>query len=694
MSISITDDNKLAIIQDDNAVNGYIEKVTSVNSPLRHKFYDITVKQEKELSVHFRGRKPIDILEKNRPNEPDDIKKYRLEVWENVTESMGGKVISSSAKIFDPKQFKIEFPENPTSSQDGDLGRYMTEDFGIYRSIWIFIQETLLKTNYADPNTVLLTIPSNPEIAMDDDETNDTDFFTPIPILYGAESVVDFVDRQYYTLWEPEMRKQGNKMAPVQGNGWLIIADTERIRKWKLRSGEDPALVFQLPYDFGEPPAFRIGAEVEGKHSPYWYKSFVAPVAPFWNKVVQRISDEDAQIILHLYTESYEFEDECGDCGGTGDKEITTDKGEPRQIQCKTCGGSGRSVNKGPFGNFKVKRDAINPDISPILPPKAYITKDLAPLNTLREVVQDNTLAGYTAINLEVLFKIGENQSGVAKEIDRSGEHAFYQRVANQIFDWVIPNQIKWTAAWMYGALLSDQKITDFLDTVVISKPMQFSTLFGLDHLMNELKTATAANVSSSYLKQIEREIVNTRFANNPMQQKLNLAKINLKPFPNRTVDQLMADQASGSIRKIDFIRNENIDDLVNVAFQRDPSFLDLTFTEQLQVLEELISELFLVPTSQDTIAVEGVTDGEAVPEREDIEAEAKARLKGSVGVVQGILQIQQSVASGITQYDAAVSLLNEIFGFDDETAREILGNQSDIQTALTATNGSTADSA
>jgi hypothetical protein len=60
--------------------------------------------------------------------------------------------------------------------------------------------------------------------------------------------------------------------------------------------------------------------------------------------------------------------------------------------------------------------------------------------------------------------------------------------------------------------------------------------------------------------------------------------------------------------------------------------------------------------------------------------AEAQANLKGTVGGVQGILQIQQSVAQGITKRDAAISLLETIYGFDPDTANRLLGDPIDIQ--------------
>lgn len=57
-----------------------------------------------------------------------------------------------------------------------------------------------------------------------------------------------------------------------------------------------------------------------------------------------------------------------------------------------------------------------------------------------------------------------------------------------------------------------------------------------------------------------------------------------------------------------------------------------------------------------------------------DIEAQAKANLRGSVGGVQSILAIQQAVSQGLSDYNSAVALLEEIFGFTNEIAKQVLG--------------------
>jgi len=68
------------------------------------------------------------------------------------------------------------------------------------------------------------------------------------------------------------------------------------------------------------------------------------------------------------------------------------------------------------------------------------------------------------------------------------------------------------------------------------------------------------------------------------------------------------------------------------------------------------------------------VDEVEANPEANAEQLTAQANLRGTVGGVQGILQIQASFVQGITSQSSAISILMEIYGFDLATARAILG--------------------
>lgn len=63
---------------------------------------------------------------------------------------------------------------------------------------------------------------------------------------------------------------------------------------------------------------------------------------------------------------------------------------------------------------------------------------------------------------------------------------------------------------------------------------------------------------------------------------------------------------------------------------------------------------------------------------------EAQAQLKGSVGGVQALLQIQQSVAQGLTDINSAVVIISEIYGIESSLARQMVGTPEIITSDTT----------
>ena len=69
----------------------------------------------------------------------------------------------------------------------------------------------------------------------------------------------------------------------------------------------------------------------------------------------------------------------------------------------------------------------------------------------------------------------------------------------------------------------------------------------------------------------------------------------------------------------------------------------------------------------------------EASPEASEETLKAQAGLRGSVGGVQGILGIQESFSSGTTDFESAITILMEIYGFDRKISSALLG-QPDLK--------------
>lgn len=92
-----------------------------------------------------------------------------------------------------------------------------------------------------------------------------------------------------------------------------------------------------------------------------------------------------------------------------------------------------------------------------------------------------------------------------------------------------------------------------------------------------------------------------------------------------------------------------------------------LTTSEARNILYPNLEEVE-VETDESSDNLEGNSEAEQANQ------EAQANLRGSVGGVQGILEIQQSVVNGTTSRNSAMSILQTIYGFDESQANEILG--------------------
>ena len=75
---------------------------------------------------------------------------------------------------------------------------------------------------------------------------------------------------------------------------------------------------------------------------------------------------------------------------------------------------------------------------------------------------------------------------------------------------------------------------------------------------------------------------------------------------------------------------------------------------------------------------MEEIKEGQSPEEK--IKREAQATLKGSVGGVTALLAIQTAVGAGTTDLEAAVVIIEEIYGIEKETARKMLGTPKKIE--------------
>ena len=337
----------------------YLKDVSS--GKILHKYYKKTVDHAEEMGVHVEGETPEKLLNINRPNEQLEIKRYRLETYEPVTQSLSEKVINTVNKVFNPRLWSFNFPEMPGIVGEDTLAKYLTEDYPYYRSIMNFISETFTIKDFSDPNGCIVVLPDNFEI-------EETELFNPVAIVYSSESLKDYVEDEYYTFVLDDIIKVFNKTEILY------------FQKKSKQGKEKFDLIFEYTHNFGFPPVFRLGGVIKGKQEPYYFESWIRGVLPHWNQVVQLTSDAQASYMNHLWMEKWEYATDCeadGCDGGYVQTEVKTGKTiEMVPTECGTCKGSGK-VSKSPYGIHTINRDAINPDAPLPTPPAGYISKPI-----------------------------------------------------------------------------------------------------------------------------------------------------------------------------------------------------------------------------------------------------------------------------------------------------------------------------
>jgi hypothetical protein len=534
------------------------------------------------MGIHVEGDKPSKLLNIVRPNEQPDVKRYREESYQPVTKSLSEKVINTINKIFNPRLWEFKWP---TMSNQDTLEKYLTEDLPYYRSVMNFITETFTQKDFSDPNGAIVVLPKNFDIP-------ETELYEPVPIIYSAESLVDFVDDQYYTFLFGDVIK---------------IFTTRQVLKFKRvvkNSKIEWELIFEYTHDFGFVPVFRLGGIIKGKLTPYWYNSWISGVLPHWNQVVSLTSDLQAAYVNHLYMDKWEFATECDNpsCNsGMVESTIANELGKDGnpvivETKCGTCMGTGR-VTRSPFGVHTINRDALNPDAPLPTPPAGYIDKPIDVVDKVEDRIKKEEERGLASINMEVVQMVGEDQSGVAKTVDREDLNAFLSRYSRHVFEYVLPNLIFNIAAWRYSEVVDVSKILP-----EISQPKDFNVL-SLGQLTNEYKDASNANVSANYLQHIEGELVQSKFANSDMARKKNEAIIKLQPYPGKSIDQLLTLKGLGESEWMIY-KSIHIIELVEMAMENDARFLDKSRKDQREIIDEMAKEA-IEPEEVETIPVQ-----------------------------------------------------------------------------------------
>jgi hypothetical protein len=205
----------------------------------------------------------------------------------------------------------------------------------------------------------------------------------------------------------------------------------------------------------------------------------------------------------------------------------------------------------------------------------------------------------------------------------------------------------------------------------IINAPKKVD-LLTLEILQERLRKAIEGKFSPEIIAGLELEVARREFGkDSPIVEKLAL-KQKLDPLPHlpqSEKNEVILNASAPGTSYAKYVISSNIDSFITRALQENEKFADLPYMEQVGVLEKFADEI------KPVIALAQNAEGLPIEETPtDVEAEAAAKLKGSVGGAQVITSFAEKVFTGQIDYSAAVQSIMFLFKIDEAQAVKLLG--------------------
>lgn len=553
-----------------------------------HSAYDITVQLYEKMRVHADGDVPEHIICERRPSEPEDIKAYRVKIYEPMTKSSIGRVVSSLSKIRRSTDWAVPFPEkkNSTIAQDETLEQYTTYNFPYnFTSLTNWLFGVCLKEYLVDSNAVVLDIPIN--ITKDA-----SDYYKPFPFIYNSPQVLDFVPGDYAVLLADrkccyDVYDGNGKFFRTNADGFVLhYVDKDVFITYEQDSVDKKVrITTEFKHKLGILPAFKMpGIFFKACDFTFINNSRIDDMLPHLNEAARLYSDLQAEIVQHVHSEKWLYMNtSCSTCNGLGQVIIGDNK-----CECDRCHGIGR-VATSPYANHVLTPPQTGEEAVPA-PPAGYIQKtDVALMcDKINNLFKEQMYSALAAINMQFLDNTPLNQSGVAKEVDKDELNNFVYSVAEDLV-YIMDMLMMITNEWRTYGLISDRNARKEL-LPKIPVPEKFD-LLSSGYLISEVTEAKNNKVNPLIVSTLESEYAAKKFYNTPEIAQLVQLIYRLDPMPAISEEDKIMRLQNDGVTQIDYIISSNIAPFIKRAIIDDPKFWQLKYEEQMEVMRTYAQE-------------------------------------------------------------------------------------------------------
>lgn len=556
---------------------------------LVHDAHECSSQLYKELKVHADGIMPIELIECRRPSESDYVKNYRKEIYSAITEATFTRVLTSIAKIRRSPDWSVTFEKVDSKiAKDETLEKYLFENFpDDFTSLTNWLFSVGLKNYAIDANAVILVMPSNPE------KEDVTEYYTPFPYVFNSPQVLNFVAGDHAVLLSAQTCSYGvynsnRAITSYNHDGAIIyVVNNSTIDTYQqVNTDRRMDLVYSFDHNLGYLPAFKIpGAYFKNHGNTFINKSRLAGMTSGMNEAVRQYSDLQAEIVQHVHSEKWIFQNmDCTNCNGTGKEQLNL----VTVCDCHVCTGTGK-ISTSPYSNITLRPPEIGETAIPT-PPAGYIQKtDVALMVTkMNDLVNEQLYKALASINMQFLEITPLAQSGVAKEVDKDELNNFVYAIAEDLVK-MMDYITKIVCDMRYIVIVPDAAARKSL-LPKIAVPAVFD-LLSSSYLVDEIKTAKDSNVNVLIICALEAEYATKKFYNNPEVGQLLALIFDLDPMPGIDADQKTLQLQNDGVTQEDYIISCNIMPFIKRAIREDKKFIGRAYDDQMTVLEQYAQE-------------------------------------------------------------------------------------------------------
>jgi hypothetical protein len=202
---------------------------------------------------------------------------------------------------------------------------------------------------------------------------------------------------------------------------------------------------------------------------------------------------------------------------------------------------------------------------------------------------------------------VGENQSGIAKVIDRGELYDFLYKISDVLFDTHLQNFFYFFNKYMFGIQDSNPNRKVDANLPEINKPAFFD-LSSVPEMTAEYDVAKKASMPSEYLRLKQIAIAAKEHSSNPDVKRKIVAILELDPLPEITAADMDMKLLMGTISKKDAVIHDNIGAFVDRGIREHKDFFDQPKNVRLEIMDKYAKEF--MAANRITLTVEDDTEG------------------------------------------------------------------------------------